>query len=96
VRAALANLEASGLFGDAIRDWRKRPTVEKTLANFTKDFKQADAERQRQQTTEGASYHQLAATVIANQSHSVNITTTDPKNAQCPIVLLDTWGRPQF
>jgi hypothetical protein len=81
VRAALANLEASGLFGDAIRDWRKRPSAEKTMANFTKDFKQADAERQRQQTTKGAGYHQVAAAVSTVQGNAVNITTTDPRNA---------------
>jgi hypothetical protein len=81
VRAALANLEASGLFGDAIRDWRKRPTAEKTLVNFTMDFKQADAERQRQQTTKAAGYQEAAAAVTTHIIHFANVTTIDTKSA---------------
>jgi hypothetical protein len=82
VRAGLTNLEASGLFGDAIRDWRKRPTVEKTIANFNQDFKQADAERQRQTTTKSAGYHHVAAQASAQQSNrnSNPITTADTKS----------------
>jgi hypothetical protein len=38
VRSALMNLEKSGVFGDAIRDWRKRIIETQTLNNLMIDF----------------------------------------------------------
>jgi hypothetical protein len=68
LRAGLMTLEKSGLFDDAIRDWRKRPAIQQTLENFATDFKLADGERHCKQTTTTAGYHNTAA--------SVNHTTT--------------------
>ena len=61
VRAGLANLEKTGLFADAIRDWRKRADADKTMDNFIADFSDADAERHRKITTKSAGYHHTAA-----------------------------------
>lgn len=63
VRAIISNLEKTGLFTDAIRDWRKRPTVDHTLLNLKLDFTEADRERQRKQTTSKAGYHTSAAAI---------------------------------
>lgn len=63
VRAIIANLEKTGIFTDAIRDWRKLPTVEHTLPNLKVHFTEADRERQRLQTSTGAGYHSSAAAI---------------------------------
>jgi hypothetical protein len=47
VRSAIANIEATGEFSDACRDWWKKPEDEQTLAIFKTHFKKADTERQR-------------------------------------------------
>lgn len=63
VRAAIANLEKTGLFSDAIRDWRKRPVVEHTIIILRTTFTAADKEPQRLQTSAGAGYHTSAAAI---------------------------------
>ena len=45
VRSTLAIIEGTGLFSEAIRDWRKRPRNEWTLGNFMADFTTANRER---------------------------------------------------
>jgi hypothetical protein len=50
-RAGVENLEASGVFGEAIRDWQKRLELEHTMVNFIPNFKTAKAKQQRQLTT---------------------------------------------
>jgi hypothetical protein len=79
--AGLLTLEKSGLFDDAIRDWRKRAAADKTLENFAKDFKLADGEQQRKQTTTMAGYHNTAAnvtqTAAALAALTVQPTPTD-------------------
>jgi hypothetical protein len=66
VRAGVSNLDSSGVFGDAIRDWRKQPELQHTMVNFIADFKLADARRQRQLTIKTAGYHNLAAKTTPN------------------------------
>jgi hypothetical protein len=61
VRIAIQMVERSGVFGDAIKDWRKKANAEKTLANFFTDFRAADLERSRTATTRSAGYHNRAA-----------------------------------
>jgi hypothetical protein len=65
LRSALENVESSGVFGDAIRDFRKQPEAAKTYANFLTAFNLADAERRRILTTQAAGYH-TAAMAIGN------------------------------
>jgi hypothetical protein len=57
LRSALDNVEKSGVFRDAIRDFRKRSETTKTYPNFVSDFLHADAERRRQTTTKQAGLH---------------------------------------
>jgi hypothetical protein len=48
----------TGVFADACRDWRRRPLIEKTWANFKRDFAVAHQElRESQLTSQGAGYH---------------------------------------
>jgi hypothetical protein len=77
VRAGISNLESSGVFGDAIRDWRKRPEQQHTMQNFISDFKLADAERQRQLTTKSAGYHNLAAKMTTTPESNTTSTMTN-------------------
>jgi hypothetical protein len=51
IRAAVTNLEKSNLFIDDVKQWRKRPDAEKTMANLKLDFNAADKERRRQLTS---------------------------------------------
>jgi hypothetical protein len=76
VRAGLSNLQKSGLFTDALRDWRKRPTAEHTFDNFRLHFTLADQERHRSPTTRSAGYH----TPSANAA----ITSTPPTESLTP------------
>jgi hypothetical protein len=64
VRSGLTNLENTGVFTDAIRDWRKRPKIQCTIANFEADFTLANEERLRHQTTKDSGYHAMAATAV--------------------------------
>lgn len=57
VRNLLAIIEKTGVLSDGIRDWRKRPTAEWTLAHFTADFSKANKERTRLLTAGTAGYH---------------------------------------
>jgi hypothetical protein len=78
VRAGVAIIDASGVFGDAVRDWRKLADNEHTMVNFITDFKRADAERQRQLTTKSAGYHNVAAkTTMVQQPNTTNGNTTN-------------------
>jgi hypothetical protein len=54
--AAVANLQKSGVFTDALRDWRKRTIATQTLANLKLDFNNADKERRRELSSKGAGY----------------------------------------
>jgi hypothetical protein len=89
VRAALQNLENTGVFTDAIRDWRKIPLAERTMGNLKTFFTLADNERKRALTTRSAGYHQAATVSIA--------PTTVPDNnnialaaAPTPMVKIET------
>jgi hypothetical protein len=55
VCAALKNIEATGLFTDACRDWRKKSEPDQTLSAFKTDFSAADKECQT--TSDTAGYH---------------------------------------
>jgi hypothetical protein len=63
VRSGLRNVEQTGVFGDAVRDWRKRAIADKTWINFKVDFAKADEERRRQLTAQGAGYHSVSEMV---------------------------------
>lgn len=82
VRSALTNLENTGVFTDSIRDWRKRPKIEWTIANLEKDFTLANEERMRLQTTRDSGYHAAAAIVTA-----AVVTPTDIPIAPPPAAL---------
>ena len=58
IRAALKNLATTGVFTDAIRDWRKRVADDQTWTNLQTDFNFANKERRLQLTTADAGYHQ--------------------------------------
>jgi hypothetical protein len=56
VRAATQNLEKTGVFSDAIKDWRKLPEEQHTIAQLKTHFNRADKERHRTLTTRDGGY----------------------------------------
>jgi hypothetical protein len=64
VHSALKNVEATGLFTDACRDWRKKAEAAQTLAAFKLDFSAADTERKRQTTSNTAGYYHHGANAV--------------------------------
>jgi hypothetical protein len=83
VRAATMNVEKTGLFSEAIRDWRKRPDADKTMENFIADFSLADAERHRLITTKTAGYHHSASAAMKVQIGSSTNTSNGPTLFYC-------------
>lgn len=65
VRAILTNLEQSGVFGEAISDWRKLPAAGRTLPGIKTHFNTANKERVRKLTTQAAGYNSAAQAVAA-------------------------------
>ena len=60
VREAIINLENTGVFIDALKDWRKRLPAAQTLAQLKIDFNAADKERRRTLTSRDAGYANAA------------------------------------
>jgi hypothetical protein len=56
IRAAILNFERSGVFADAIKDWRRLDPTLHTLARLKSDFNFANKERQRNLTTRDAGF----------------------------------------
>jgi hypothetical protein len=56
VRAAVQNLEKTGVFTNAIQDWRKLGAVNHTMDQLKLLFNKADKERRRHLTTHDAGY----------------------------------------
>jgi len=56
IRAATKILEDTGVFTQALLDWRKRPSAEHTMANLLSHFNAADKERLRALTIHQAGY----------------------------------------
>ena len=62
IRAAVTNLTDSGVFTDALKDWRKRPPAQHTWNNLVNDFNLADKERRRNLTSNDAGFANKAST----------------------------------
>ncbi|CAB9520828.1 hypothetical protein SEMRO_1139_G245390.1 [Seminavis robusta] len=57
LRAGLKNLEDSGVFNNALKEWRQKPSDDQTWATFQTFFLAANKERLRTVTTKDAGYH---------------------------------------
>lgn len=79
LRAALDNVEKSGVFGDAVRDFRKLAEVDKTYNRFVTTFNQADSERLRLLTTQAAGYHSASTAISINNHQALAASTTGTK-----------------
>ena len=75
VQAALDNLDRTGVFIDAVKLWRLRPSAERTLANMKAHFTLADLERQRELTAKSAGYHGAALATAPNVTAPVTTPT---------------------
>jgi hypothetical protein len=83
IREAIINLENSGVFIDALKEWRRRAPDTQTFANLHVDFNRADKERRRQLTTRDSGYANLATNkentptfVVASKSPGTMPPTT--------------------
>lgn len=56
MRAALKNLENSGVFLDALKDWRKKAAAQQTYDNLKTDLTQAEKERLRTSTSKSQGF----------------------------------------
>ena len=75
LRSLTTNLEKSGVFTEALREWRKRPTIEKTMANFHTHFDSANKERLRSITANDAGYGGAANQIKLPDKISITGTT---------------------
>jgi hypothetical protein len=81
VRAALKNIEATGLFTDACRDWRKKSEATQTLTAFKTDFSAADKERLRQTTSASAGYHGANAVRAVPRAAAPSVPSPAPSSS---------------
>ena len=72
VREAVHIFEQTGVFADALRDWRKKLPGDQTLATLTTDFNKANKERQRNLTSQQAGYHSANAAHDNKENASSN------------------------
>jgi hypothetical protein len=84
VRLAIANIEATGEFSDACRDWWKKSEDEQTLAIFKTHFKKADTERQRQATSASAGFQ--SGNLSQTKLDAYCTSKGDPKRSLTPTV----------
>jgi len=75
VLVATENLEKTGLFTDALKDWHKRDLADQTLAQLKVDFNKAEKERKRQLTSRSAGY---LATDVAHAATQSAATANPP------------------
>ncbi|CAB9500905.1 hypothetical protein SEMRO_95_G049160.1 [Seminavis robusta] len=83
VRSAIKNLEKSGVFTDALKDWRKMTTAEQeSFVNLESHFTAADKERRRVLTTKEMGYANKATeldnTTNRHMAAKANDTEGDP------------------
>jgi hypothetical protein len=67
-RATVTLFDNSGVFPEAIRDWRRRTPANQTWANLQQDFNYADRELRRRATVNN--FANLATTAIASQQQA--------------------------
>ena len=76
IRITLKNLEDSGVFTQDVRDWRKLPAANHTIANLKRHFNEADVERIRLLSSKSAGYaHQAKALPTPNPAPSSTLPT---------------------
>lgn len=78
VNSALANIENTGQFSDAVREWRSKAIADWTLANLKIHFNKAERERNRQLTAKKAGYHG-ANKVVEPLAEKENVADPAPK-----------------
>ena len=78
VRLCLEAFEKSGVMGEAIKDWRKRPAADRTWANMPAHFQAANKERLRTATASSTGYQTAnAATSTEKQTKPAPAVTVE-------------------
>jgi len=81
VRQCLAAFEKSGVMEEAIKDWRKKPTADRTWANMPTHFIAANKERLRTATLASTGFN--TANAATNASKPKNSTSTGASMCYC-------------
>ena len=68
LRSGLKNLENSGVFPLALKDWRSKPAADQTWASFQAHFEAANVERLRTVAAKQAGYHDQHPANAANKT----------------------------
>jgi hypothetical protein len=76
VRKTLAILEKTGVFADAVRDWRKKADADWTWNNFKTAFTAANTERERENTATSAGYHSANAAAARETNKTLDAAIT--------------------
>ena len=71
VRAAVQNLECTGICLNAVKDWRKLPDATHTLPQLKSHFNRANKERQRHLTASDAGFAGAATVPATTPNHPV-------------------------
>jgi hypothetical protein len=74
------NIEQTGLFEAACREWRLTPTNAQTWANFEAKFRLADQDYNQTRTSRSAGYHRANATTAPNPTTMAPTATPPPGN----------------
>jgi hypothetical protein len=90
LRMGYNNIFATGLFGDACRDWRLKDDATKTMATFQEHFKIAARDRAMLATTANAGYQANLANETTPQQNPAAAraqATADANQAQITVLL---------
>jgi hypothetical protein len=79
MREIMTNLENSGVFTEALKDWRAKSEADKTLPNMRTHFNKADKERLRAMTTKEAGYaNAIIDTTSGKENKAPDLSSTGP------------------
>ena len=82
MREVLKTFEKSGVLGDAVKDWRKKPAAAKTVANMRTHFLQANQRRLRVKTSATAGYGTANAATIQGTNDNNGMISMSPDDLQ--------------
>ena len=75
MRLAYDNIQATGLFSEPCREWRKKPTADKTYLALGVHFSASDKDRRQNETTSGtAGYSANAVRELVREEFSTMLT----------------------
>lgn len=84
IHAVLTIMKKTGIFSDAVRDWRKRPVADRTWIHFKTHFSDANVERLRLLTASQGGFHSANAAIAAAAALTAAANAANAANAPPP------------